>query len=160
MTKGYKIFLVWVPVLVWMVLIFQLSAQPAKDSNKLSKGVTAHVVETVKEIKPEFSLDNANHIIRKNAHSFVYLVLSILVSHALKGSAVLELKSALLALGICILYAASDEVHQVFVSGRGAQVRDVFIDWAGALVGIGIYKVVGELVYLVRAKRNSVDRLL
>lgn len=142
MSKKYKIFLVWVPVLVWMVLIFNLSAQPAKVSNKLSKGVTAHVVETVKEIKPEFSIDNANHIIRKNAHFFIYLVLSILVANALKRSGVLGLKSSFLALGICILYAASDEVHQLFVSGRGAQVRDVFIDGAGALVGIGVFKLV------------------
>ena len=36
----------------------------------------------------------------------------------------------------CSLYAISDEVHQLFVPGRGAQVKDVFIDIAGAAVGI------------------------
>jgi VanZ family protein len=43
----------------------------------------------------------------------------------------------------CVLYAVSDEVHQLFVPGRGAQVTDVLIDNAGAFVGIGIYEVLG-----------------
>ena len=42
-----------------------------------------------------------------------------------------------MALGICII--VSDEVHQLFVPGRGAQVKDVLIDSAGAIVGICIY---------------------
>ena len=32
--------------------------------------------------------------------------------------------------------ARSDEFHQLFVPGRGAQVKDVLIDTAGAIVGI------------------------
>jgi VanZ family protein len=32
-----------------------------------------------------------------------------------------------------------DEVFQSFVPGRGGQVSDVFIDSAGALLGLGIY---------------------
>jgi VanZ family protein len=43
----------------------------------------------------------------------------------------------------CILYAISDEVHQLFVLGRGAQVVDVLIDSLGAFVGIGMYRVIG-----------------
>ena len=43
-----------------------------------------------------------------------------------------------IALGFCILYAASDEIHQLFVPGRGAQFRDVMIDFSGAILGSGI----------------------
>ena len=35
-----------------------------------------------------------------------------------------------------MLYAISDEVHQLFVPGRGGQVKDIVIDSAGAIVGI------------------------
>ena len=44
-----------------------------------------------------------------------------------------------LSLLVCVLYAISDELHQLFVSGRGAQVKDVLIDSAGATVGVCLY---------------------
>jgi len=111
-------------------------------------------VETVEKVAPksEFNVDRFNHIIRKNAHFFVYLVLGILVMNALEKQLRIEngelrikkfkdysSKRLALALGICVLYAISDEVHQLFVPGRGPQVKDVFIDSAGACVGIMIY---------------------
>jgi hypothetical protein len=34
------------------------------------------------------------------------------------------------------LYAASDELHQMFSDGRSPQVRDVCIDSAGVLTGV------------------------
>lgn len=37
-------------------------------------------------------------------------------------------------------YAISDEVHQLFVPGRGRQVKDVIIDSAGAGVRVGFIK--------------------
>ena len=40
------------------------------------------------------------------------------------------------ALLAAALYAASDEIHQSFVPGRGPAVTDVLLDSAGALCGI------------------------
>ena len=51
-----------------------------------------------------------------------------------------------LSLFVCVLYAISDEVHQLFVSGRGAQVKDVLIDSAGAIVGVGLYLVISRIM--------------
>ena len=34
------------------------------------------------------------------------------------------------------LYAASDEIHQLFVPGRSGQLRDVLLDSAGVAAGI------------------------
>jgi VanZ family protein len=86
-----------------------------------------------------------NRILRKNAHYFAYLVLGILVINALRISGVKGWRVCVLALGICVLYAVSDEVHQLFVPGRGGQVRDVLIDSAGATVGLGLYQVFGRI---------------
>ena len=47
-------------------------------------------------------------------------------------------KKIAIALVVCILFAISDEFHQLFVPGRGAQVKDVLIDTAGAIVGMCI----------------------
>lgn len=44
-----------------------------------------------------------------------------------------------LSWAFCILYAASDEFHQLFVPGRAGLITDVCIDSAGALLGILLF---------------------
>ena len=131
----------WLLVVLWMALIFYLSHQPATKSNGLSKGATEIILETVEKVAPDVDVNkgNFNHILRKNAHFFAYLVLGILVANGLRRSGVIGYRAIGIAILICILYAISDEVHQLFVPGRGGQVKDVLIDSAGAVVGIGMY---------------------
>ena len=38
------------------------------------------------------------------------------------------------SLGFTLLYAATDEMHQLFIDGRGARLSDVFIDFTGAFI--------------------------
>lgn len=130
----------WLLVILWMTMIFYLSHQPATETNGLSKEITKKIVKAVEKIAPDVDLDSVsfNHIVRKNAHFFSYLVLGILVMNGLRSSGVSGYRIIVFALGICILYAISDEVHQLFVPGRGGRVTDVFIDSAGAAIGIGI----------------------
>lgn len=134
----------WIAVILWMTMIFYLSSQVAEQSNQLSTGLTGIIIKIVEKMIPNANFDIAifNHIIRKNAHFFVYLVLGILVINALGESGLHGYKCIILALLICVLYAISDEVHQLFVPGRGGQVRDVIIDSAGASVGIGLYLII------------------
>jgi VanZ family protein len=141
--KQKNILIPWAAVVLWLVFIFYLSAQPVYESNMLSKRVTEVVVETVEKVAPESKLDvnRMNHLLRKNAHFFAYLMLGILMMNLLGRSGVGGTKGIVLALGICVLYAISDEVHQLFVPGRGAQVRDVLIDSAGAIIGIRMYSI-------------------
>ena len=141
-------FLSWTAVILWMALIFNLSSQVAEQSNELSTGITEVIVKTVEKVAPQaaFDIKSFNNILRKNAHFFAYLVLGILLLNALSRSGVNGYRGVILALGICILYAISDEVHQLFVPGRGGQVKDVIIDSAGAGAGIGFYWVVSRLV--------------
>lgn len=128
----------WLLVILWMALIFYLSHQPANTSNGLSKGATEIIVETVEKIAPsvDINIKSFNHNLRKNAHFFAYLVLGILVANGLRSSGVSGYRAIGLAILICSLYAISDEVHQLFVPGRGGQVKDIVIDSAGAIVGI------------------------
>ena len=129
----------WVLVVLWMALIFYLSHKPATESNELSKGITEIIVETVEKVTTDVDIEveRFNHIVRKNAHFFSYLVLGILVTNGLISS---EIKRYIgYALLICVLYAISDEIHQIYVPGRSGQIKDVVIDSAGALSGIGMY---------------------
>lgn len=36
----------------------------------------------------------------------------------------------------CIIYALSDEIHQLFVFGRSGELKDVLIDTIGSFLGI------------------------
>jgi VanZ family protein len=130
-----------------MLLIFNLSSQVAEQSGQLSTGITKVIVDTIENIFPQadLNINEWDHIIRKNAHFFVYSILGILVLNALRKSGATGMRSVVMALVIGVLYAASDEVHQLFVNGRSAQVTDVLIDSAGIGVGIGIYLLAGKI---------------
>ncbi len=76
----------WAAVILWMVLIFYLSHQPATESNELSTGITEVIIQTVEKVAPnvEFDIRSLNHIVRKNAHFFAYLVLKNLFEDTLR----------------------------------------------------------------------------
>ncbi|WP_052002723.1 VanZ family protein [Caldisalinibacter kiritimatiensis] len=145
------IILSWTAVLLWLVLMFYLSSQPAVQSDGLSKKVTKVIVETVDKVvkldddREDINLvEKFNHIVRKYAHFTCYLVLGLLVMNAFRRSGVKGLRVFIFSLMFCIFYAISDEMHQVFIPGRGAQVTDVLIDNLGSFVGIGMYGVIGK----------------
>lgn len=137
----------WVAVIVWMAFIFYLSAQVAEQSNQLSTGITETIIGFIRKLIPNAKPDlrSFNHFVRKNAHFIAYLVLGLLTSNALRKNKSHSYKRALLALLICAIYAISDEVHQLYVPGRGGQATDVLIDSAGALVGSGLYFILTRL---------------
>ncbi len=153
--KNIGVFISWTVVILWMLLIFNLSSQVAEQSDKLSTGITEVIVDTVEHVVPQADLDinEWNHIVRKNTHFFAYLILGILVLNALRRSGTAGMKSAVMALLICVLYAVSDEEHQLFVDGRGAQVTDALIDSAGVCFGIGIYLLASKI-----GKRRKVEQ--
>lgn len=128
----------WIPVILWMAFIFFLSHQPATESSELSSGITKKLYDMIKLVAPNISLDQGtlNHVIRKFAHFGIYLILGLLVANGLMNINISRLNSILLALLICILYAISDEIHQIFILGRSGQVSDVLIDSSGGLVGV------------------------
>ncbi|QZY55563.1 VanZ family protein [Crassaminicella profunda] len=138
----------WFAVFLWMILIFNLSSQVAAQSNQLSTGITKVIAKTVEKVHPkaDFNIRSFNHIVRKNAHFFAYLVLGVLVMNAMRKSGGYEYKYVVVALLICVLYAISDEIHQVFVPGRGPGVKDVLIDSWGATVGTLVYLGIDKVV--------------
>lgn len=97
-----------------MTIIFYLSHQPVTISNGLSERLTVVIVQKVEGVASnhEFNMDNANHIMRKNAHFCMYFILGIFVINGLQNSDVARYQEFGLALLICRVYAISDEVHQ------------------------------------------------
>ncbi len=56
---------------------------------------------------------------------------------------------------ICLIYAATDELHQGFVDGRSPKVMDVIIDTIGGLAGAGVIIV---LWIIFRRKNERVGK--
>ncbi|GIN71383.1 hypothetical protein J14TS2_18580 [Bacillus sp. J14TS2] len=139
--KTYYKYGLFLLVLFWMVLIFTLSNQPKTDSRELSSSLTEKVLSTIEIVLPDLEVneERLHHIIRKNAHFLAYCLLGVLVIFSINRMKLAPIRSIGLAMAVCILFAISDEVHQLFVPGRGAEVKDVLIDSAGASVGIGLY---------------------
>lgn len=134
-----------------MAVIYYLSAQPAAVSDELSTRIAEAIVQKVDQVAPqmEFDIRSLNHLVRKHAHFLAYLILGMLVIHTLRRFGIHRYRGAGLTLLICVLYAISDEVHQMFVPGRGPGLKDVLIDSSGAIVGIGVYLMV---LYVVRGR--------
>jgi VanZ family protein len=129
----------WLPVLVWMWLIF--SASGDRMSFQHSSRIIGPFVHW---LLPHLS-DEAIHalvvIVRKCAHLAEYAVLALLLWRALCKSSGLEVprwrwSMAGLVLALVALYAASDEFHQTFVPSREGCVTDVLLDTAGAALSL------------------------
>jgi VanZ family protein len=107
------------------------------------------------DLVQDTSFSYAGRLIRKSAHFIAYLILGFLVSHAMKNEAstATAWKRRGASLLFCVVYAISDEFHQIFVPGRGPLVKDVFIDGSGAALGI-ILSVVAKQLWR-RWKKSS-----
>lgn len=132
--------LYWIPAFCWMLVIFYLSHQPADESSQLSSGITTILISMIEFIFPLDDLHFFHFLVRKAAHFFAYFVLGILVFYALQQSLrKVNWNQAVTAFFISVLYAISDEFHQLFIPGRSCEMRDILIDSFGAFFGISLY---------------------
>ena len=100
----------WLPVLVWAAVIFVFSSIP-----DLGTG-----------------LGGWDLVLRKLAHAAEYAILGALLVRATGRAGP--------AFGLGVLYAASDEIHQTFVTGRHGTPVDVAIDAVGVAIGIALWQ--------------------
>ncbi len=127
--------------LAWMVLIFSMSSAKGEESGGMSEKAVRLIGKTLyadfEEWEPERQdafIEKLEFPLRKAAHFTEYMVLGLFMALTLKEWGVRK-HLFWIALGLCALYAGSDELHQLFVSGRSGQILDVLIDTAGAAAG-------------------------
>lgn len=122
-----------------MFMIFSFSNQESMVSSGVSSGLTRTFFDF-------FNLDGilvfeAFHVLfRKVVHFSVYFVLGILLYNALFLTVnKSHIYILVLTVLFIMLYAGCDEIHQLFVSGRSGEIRDVMIDTSGGSVGALMY---------------------
>ncbi|MEG1345017.1 MAG: VanZ family protein [Romboutsia sp.] len=141
-----KVFLIL--TILWMIFIFYMSNQPASISASQSGGfigMLCNIPVIGIVIKDLMKIGIAEFLIRKSAHMFLYFVLAILIYNAINKDG--RLKAYLLSLLLTALYACTDEFHQLFITGRSGELRDILVDSTGALIGLLLIFVIRKLIY-------------
>lgn len=139
-----------------MIVIFMLSAQSGSESGTLSSAIARMLANIFIADFNELNLAEQASIIadwswpvRKTAHATEYGCLAVscfiscwqlwLLYRERRGAADVErnagLSIALISFVITVIYACTDELHQLFIDGRAGQVADVLVDASGALIG-------------------------
>ena len=151
--------------------IAAFSSQDGEKSSAVSSGVSYSVAKVI--VKNFTSLPKEESekkvlslvpFVRKGAHFTIYCALSIssfFTLHFFTLAKSLRLKKHRIWLYpavFCLIYAASDEIHQSFVSGRDGNIPDVLLDFSGALFGILICTLILHFINkLCHKKRLSTN---
>ena len=144
MKKTVRQWLWWVPVGLWLVVIYLFSAQTGAQSGDLRRGLTRQLlswlVPNCEALEAELQAEKLaafGLFIRKCAHFTEFAVLGGLTFNALaRWQARTGWQQAVWAALGGLLVAISDEIHQAFVPNRGPAVTDVLIDFSGVLCGV------------------------
>jgi VanZ family protein len=115
-------FWIWVPVLVYVILIFYLSS--------LSQVPWTHMA-------PDYV-----------SHALEYFGLALLVARGLNDglSNLITPRRLLISFLLCLGYAILDEIHQIFVPNRYADVLDVLSDVVGIVLALALFYLAQRLL--------------
>lgn len=111
--EKYKLFILYLPLGLYWLLIFTLTSLP---SNKLP----------------------SVHINDKIAHLLAYFGLSVLMGLSFyfqKKYSKVKNFYYLISIIIVAIYAALDEIHQMYIPGRYCDINDWLADMVGAIMG-------------------------
>jgi VanZ family protein len=143
----------WLPVLLWMVVIFSASADA--HSYEHSSRFVEPLLHWLFPGMSQVNVEKIHHLIRKCGHLTEYAVLALLLWRAWRSSPTNlpawswpKVGGTLL---LVFLYAATDEFHQRYVATRTPKVSDVLIDTSGAAIAL-------LLLWLARHFRNRPKR--
>jgi VanZ family protein len=110
----------WLPAVLWMGVIFVFSSIPSKEM-------------------PSFGL--WDFLVKKGGHMLGYGILALCFWYALKW----ERKHFWVAFGLTVLYGLSDEIHQLFVTGRHFSLYDSFgFDAVGGLILLTLVRIIWQ----------------
>ena len=134
-----------IAVLIWMSIIFGFSNQQGEGSGNTSKKISKVIVQMI-DIQHRYSeqekdklIEIVEPILRKVAHLTIYAIGGIVIANCVWQFCDKEKMTIEISTGVGVMYAISDEIHQLMVDGRSGNVRDVIIDSIGILIGIMVF---------------------
>ena len=128
---------------LWMYFIFYMSSKTASESSDISSGICYRLCRIFVKGFDELSLaertamaSSISYLVRKTAHFIEYSILGVLSVFAARQF--LAANHYIWSAAFSLLYAVSDEVHQLYVPGRSGQINDVLLDFTGITAGLFI----------------------
>lgn len=137
---------------ITFITIFVFSNQNGEKSGSVSRDFTKKVIEilhidkNLNEIEKENLIENSQFIVRKLAHFTIYTIAGINLYGFINTYNIKNKYKMIGALLVGIIYATSDEIHQMFSGGRTPAVMDVFIDSCGVLFGINMFLITNKII--------------
>ncbi len=134
----------WALSLLWSVKIFWFSTGTFRGA--ATGRVLRSVLAALNIVLSEGTFRLVHQALRKGAHVAEYAVLFLLLYRSIGGSGFLRWKpkTAALAAAVCVAYSLTDELHQVFVRGRGPSLADCALDAAGGLAALVILRTISK----------------
>ena len=139
-------------ILIIFITIFRFSSENSTKSEDTS-GKVVNVIKINPKSKKLNELEKKRlgekmvKPIRKLAHFTIYMILGIAVMNYMNTYKMDNKRRIILTIIVGMLYATSDEIHQFFVPGRSAEVRDVCIDTLGVVFGVIIATFVKNTIF-------------
>lgn len=144
-------------IIINCIVIFIFSSQNGEKSSDVSGSFVRKIIEILpgteelSENEKEQLIEKLQFIVRKGAHFTIYTLLGIFIMGFMNTFIISQKKKILFSFLFGIIYAITDEFHQLFSSGRTAKILDVVIDTLG--VGFGIL-IISVIIYLIKRKKR------
>lgn len=150
---------IWQFVIVCVVTIISFSGDPAYVSREKSgfilQKIEPFVKKTIEKYDIDFiNLDDLHFYIRKAAHIFIYFLLSALLCIGWKTVRIKRINSCYITWIIATVFSIFDEIYQLFIPGRSGEIRDVFLDNAGIILGL-LFTAFGSFLFKKVRKKIS-----
>ena len=134
-------------LIIWMIVIFMFSNETGKTSKTTSDKITRTTINVVTDVtnkkitkkEEDKIVKNTRLIVRKLAHFTLYFILGVLVYLTFRSYGISK-NIIIYSIGFCLIYAISDEIHQLYTNGRSFKILDILIDTFGSVTSIFIIK--------------------
>ena len=129
-----------ISILVFIFVMSNMNGESSTNSSNFIMMILYRIYRNFSLMNYETFLNLYHNIVRELAHFIEFLVLGIALY--INGIDWFKNKIIIKTFFIGLIYAISDEIHQLFVLNRTFEIKDILIDSFGVIVGI-------VLVYLV-----------
>ena len=121
-----------------MGIIFIFSMDNGVESSEKSSDIIVWLTETVlqrdlTEQEMNTYIEKYSYPIRKTAHFTIYFILGLLFIILLEEYHEIQRKEIIYTIIFVLMYAVSDEIHQLFINERSGQITDVLLDTSGGI---------------------------
>ena len=152
--------ILWTLTLTWMAVIYLLSAETMDESAQTSGQLIARLLhvfwqgfDTLDSASRASLVEQCKLVVRTLAHFSEYALLGLLLRlltsrYPLRHPQVVSFCAA-------AVYAALDELHQLFVPERVCDMQDWCVDSSGALLGVVCAALLLKLFRAYRLRRQA-----